>query len=81
MLHWLLVLKSCTIWFRKRPIDWCVCGKVCRPKLRGGSVSSAEVRGMKYTGVLVAGGLCSGAGATADGRRCGKKPRPYWERR
>ena len=34
-----------------------------------------------YRGVLIAEGLCSGAGATADGRRCGEKPWPYRKRR
>ena len=31
---------------RGRPIGTCGCGKVCRPKLRRGSVRSAEVGGM-----------------------------------
>ena len=31
---------------RGRPIGRCGCGKVCRPKSRGGSVPSADVRGM-----------------------------------
>ena len=35
----------------------------------------------RYWGVFIAGGVCGGAGATADGRRCGEKPWPYWERR
>ena len=39
---------------RGRPIGRCWCGKVCRPKLRGGSVPSAEVRGMAGTGVIEA---------------------------
>ena len=30
-----------------------------------------------YWCVLIAGGVCSCAGATADGRRCGEKPRPH----
>ena len=30
--------------FRGRPIGRCGCGKVCRPKLRGGSVQNAEPR-------------------------------------
>ena len=34
-----------------------------------------------YWCVFIAGGACSGAGATADGRRCGEKPRPHRERR
>ena len=34
-----------------------------------------------YRGVLVAGSVYSGAGATADGRRCGEKSRPNSERR
>ena len=40
--------------FRWRPAGRCGCGKVCRPKLRGGSVTStsAEVRGMVDTGVI-----------------------------
>ena len=42
--------------FRGRPIKRCGCGKVCRPKLRGGSVSSAEVREMADTGNL---GVCA----------------------
>ena len=67
--------------FRRRPIGMCGCGKVCRPKLRGGgSVPSAEVRGMADTGII-AGCVCSGAGATADGRRCGGKSWPHRERR
>ena len=35
----------------------------------------------RYWGVFIAGGVCSGGGVTADGRRCRAKPRPYWERR
>ena len=31
--------------------------------------------------MLIAGGVCSGAGVTADGGRCGEKPRPNRERR
>ena len=31
---------------RGRPIGRCGCGKVCRPKSRGGSVPSVDVRGM-----------------------------------
>ena len=31
--------------------------------------------------VLIAGCVCGGAGATADGRRCGEKSRPHRERR
>ena len=38
--------------FSRRPIRRCGCGKVCRPKLRGGSVPSAEVRGMADTGII-----------------------------
>ena len=34
-----------------------------------------------YWAVLVAGGVCSGAGTTADGGRCGEKPWPNRERR
>ena len=34
-----------------------------------------------YWGVLIAGGVCSGAGATDDGRRCGKESWPNRERR
>ena len=34
-----------------------------------------------HWGVFIGGGVCSGAGATADGRRCGEKPWPYRERR
>ena len=41
--------------FRRRPIRRCGCGKVCRPKLRGNSVSSAELRGMAYIGII---GVC-----------------------
>ena len=40
---------------RGRTIGRCECGKVCRPKLRGGSVPSAEVRGMVDTGNV---GVC-----------------------
>ena len=39
---------------RGRPIERCGCGKVCRPKLRGGSVPSTEVRGMAGMGVMEA---------------------------
>ena len=35
----------------------------------------------RYWDLFIAGGVCGGAGATADGRRCREKPRPYWERR
>ena len=41
--------------FRRRLIGRCVKGKVCRPKMRGGSFPSAEVRGMTDTGII---GLC-----------------------
>ena len=47
--------------FRRRPIGRCGSGKLCRPKLRGGSgdeassVQSAEVRGMADTGII---GVC-----------------------
>ena len=41
--------------FRGRPIGRCGCGKVYRPKLRGGSVPSAEVGGMTDTGII---GVC-----------------------
>ena len=34
-----------------------------------------------YWSVLIAGGVCRGAGATVDGRRCGEKPRSYRKRR
>ena len=37
-------------------------------------------RGGRYGGVLIAGGVCRGVSATADGRRCGEKSRSYWER-
>ena len=37
---------------RGRPIGRCGCGKVCRPKLRGGSVPSAEVSEMAGMGVI-----------------------------
>ena len=40
---------------RGRPIGRCGCGKVCRPKLRGGSVPGADVRGMTNTGII---GVC-----------------------
>ena len=50
--------------FRRRPIGRCVCGKVCRPKIRsrGGSVPSAEVRGMANTGSI---GVCLLVGVCA----------------
>ena len=48
--------------FRRRPIRRCGCGKVCRPKLRGGSVLSAEVRGIVDTGII---GVCLLLGACA----------------
>ena len=41
--------------FRGRRIGRCGCGKVCRPKLGGGSVPSAEVRGIADTGII---GVC-----------------------
>ena len=41
--------------FRGSPTVKCGCGKVCRPKLRGGSVPSAEVRGMADMDTI---GLC-----------------------
>ena len=41
--------------FRRCHIGRCGCGKVCRPRLRGGSVPSAEVRGMADTGIV---GVC-----------------------
>ena len=41
--------------FHGRPIGRCGCGKVCRPKLRGGSVPSAVVGGMTDTGII---GVC-----------------------
>ena len=47
---------------RRRPIWRCGCGKVCRPKLRSGSVPSAEVRGMADTstvGVCLLLGVCA----------------------
>ena len=34
-----------------------------------------------YWGLLVAEGVCSGVGATANGRRCGAKPWAYRKRR
>ena len=40
---------------RRRPIGRCGCGKVRRLKWRGGSVPSAEVRGMADTGII---GVC-----------------------
>ena len=39
----------------RRPIGRCGCGKVCRPKLRGGFVPSAEVGGMADKGII---GVC-----------------------
>ena len=41
--------------FCRRPIGRCGCGKVCRPKLRGRSVPSAEVRGMADADII---GVC-----------------------
>ena len=41
--------------FRRRLTGRCGCGEVCRPKLRGDSVSSAEARGMADTGII---GVC-----------------------
>ena len=41
--------------FRGRPVGRCGCGNVSRPKLRGGSVPSAEVRGIADTGII---GVC-----------------------
>ena len=41
--------------FRRRPTGRCGCGKVCRPKFRGGSVPSTEVRRMPDTGIV---GVC-----------------------
>ena len=41
--------------FRRRPTGRCGCGKVCCPKLRGGSVPSAEVSGIADTGIV---GVC-----------------------
>ena len=35
----------------------------------------------EHWGVLIAGCVCGGAGATPDGRRCGEESRPYRERR
>ena len=40
---------------RGRSIGRCGCGKVCRPKLRGGSVPSAEVGAMADRGII---GVC-----------------------
>ena len=40
---------------RGRLIRKCGCGKVCRPKSRGGSVPSAEVGGVADTGII---GVC-----------------------
>ena len=47
---------------RRRPIGRCGCGKVCRPKLRGCSVPSAEVRGMTDAGIV---GVCLLVGVCA----------------
>ena len=41
--------------FRRRPVGRCGCGKVCRPKMRGGPVPSVEIRGMADTGII---GVC-----------------------
>ena len=41
--------------FRRRPIGRCGFGKVCRPKLRGSFLPSAEVRWMTDTGIY---GVC-----------------------
>ena len=41
--------------FRGRPIGRFGCGKVCRPKSRGGSVPNAGIRGMAGTGII---GVC-----------------------
>ena len=41
--------------FCRRPIGRCGCGKVCRPKLRGRSVPSVEVRGMADADII---GVC-----------------------
>ena len=41
--------------FRGCTIGRCGCGKVCRPRLRGGSVLSTEVREMADTGII---GVC-----------------------
>ena len=48
--------------FRRRPTGRCGCGKVCRPKLRGGSVPSAKVRWVEDTGVI---GVCLLVGVCA----------------
>ena len=48
--------------FRGRPIWRSGCGKVCCPKLRSGSVPSAEVRGMadtEFVGVYLMLGVCA----------------------
>ena len=70
--------------FRKHPTGRS--RKVCHPKLRDGSVLSAEVMQRDggyehYWGVLNAGGVYSGGEATADGRRCGEESWPYREKR
>ena len=41
--------------FRRLPNGRCGCGNVCRPKLRGGSVPSAEVREMASLSIV---GVC-----------------------
>ena len=47
--------------FRGRPIGRCGCGKVCRPKLRGGSVPSRneEMADTGNTGVCLLLGVCA----------------------
>ena len=37
--------------FHRRPIGRFGCGKVCRPKFRGGSIPNAEVGGMAGMGI------------------------------
>ena len=48
--------------FRRRLTGRCGRGNVCRPKLRGGSLLSAEVRGMADTGII---GVCLLLGESA----------------
>ena len=45
--------------FRRGSIGRCGCGKVCSSKFRGGSVPSAEVRGMTDTAVCLLLGVCA----------------------
>ena len=48
--------------FSRRLIGKCGCDKVCRPKLRGGSVPNTEVSGMVDTGII---GVCLLVGVCA----------------